>query len=288
MDSFPLPGAIDTMVHANPPLGPASDRPNPLGAALVRQTAAELVEEMDRLGVARAIIGPPAASAGIAPEAGYRWTLEAVQQFPDRLALAVGVDPTGLMTAVRQLESMVKNDGAVTVRLAPFRVGKPLTDRVYFPLYTKCVELGVPVTTPVGLPGPRLPGMMQHPQYLDELAYLWPELTIVTSHGGEPWTKLLVQLMAKWPNIYHVLSAMAPKYYPKDTIAFLNSSRGRTKVLFGTDHPFMPMQRVASELADAGIDEGARAAFLHDNADRIYFGGAASLRPESASPLSVR
>ena len=265
-------GAIDACVNANPPapdgVPPAA---NPLGAPPVRQSAADLVGEMDRLGVNRAIVGPPVPSAGLSEVDGYRWTLEAVQRYPDRLALAVSVDPNGLMDAVRALETMVRSDGAVAVRFSPARIGKPLTNRMYFPIYTKCVELGLPVMATVGIPGPKIPGMVQHPKYLDELCYLWPELTVVTTHGGEPWTGLLVKLMSKWPNLYHVLSAFAPKYYPRDTVAFLNSSRGRGKVMFGTDHPFLPMERVLRELVQAGITDEAMGPFLAGNASRVFF-----------------
>lgn len=265
-------GAFDTFVNAYPPVsGASATAPNPLGAPLVRQSAAELIAQMDELGVARALIGEPMPTAGLTEEEGYRWTLEAVQRFPDRLSLTVRVDPNELMGAVRALERMVRADGAVAVRVSPARVGKPLTDRVYFPLYTKCVELGIPIMATVGLPAPRIPGLVQHPEHLDELCYLWPELTVISSHGGEPWADVLVALMAKWPNLYHVISAFAPRYYPPAIVKFVNSSRGRSKVLYGTDHPYLPMSRVLGELPDSGIDSESLAAFLGDNARRLFF-----------------
>ncbi len=265
-------GAVDTYVNAFPPVeGAVPGAPNPLGAPLVRQSAQELIAQMDELGVDRALLGEPMPTAGLSEEDGYRWTREAVQQFPERLSLTVRVDPNELMGAARALERMVRADGAVAVRVSPARVGKPLTDRVYFPLYTKCVELGVPVMATVGLPAPKIPGLLQHPEHLDELCYLWPELTVISTHGGEPWSDVLVALMAKWPNLYHVISAFAPKYYPAAIVKFLNSSRGRSKVMFGTDHPYMPMARVLAELTDSGISEGALPAFLSGNARALFF-----------------
>jgi predicted TIM-barrel fold metal-dependent hydrolase len=226
---------------------------------------------MDAHGISRALLAPPSIGGRIGPEDGYRWTLEAVQQHPDRFGLSVRADPHEGMNAVRQLESMVKNDGGIALRFVPFQVGKPLDDRIYFPLYTKCVELGIPVTAPVGISGPRVPSMLQHPEHLDDLCYLWPELTIVTTHGGEPWTWLLVKLMTKWPNLYHMISAFAPQYYPKDTINFLNSSRGRMKVMFATDYPLISFERAMAELPNTPISDQSWQYFLHDNAARVFW-----------------
>ncbi len=54
------------------------------------------------------------------------------------------------------------------------------------------------------------------PQYvglLDEVCWFFPELKIITRHGGEPWTELMVKLLLKWPNLYYSTSAFAPKHY---------------------------------------------------------------------------
>ena len=34
-------------------------------------------------------------------------------------------------------------------------------------------------------------------------------------HGAEPWPELAVKLMLKWPGLYYMPSAFAPKYYPR-------------------------------------------------------------------------
>ena len=37
-------------------------------------------------------------------------------------------------------------------------------------------------------------------------------------HGAEPWTALAIKLMRKYPNLYYMTSAFAPKYYPAAVI----------------------------------------------------------------------
>ena len=236
------------------------------------EDADDLVASMDRHGIAKALLAPPPYGE-LTPEEGYRWTLETVQKYPERFGLSVRVDPQKGMAAVRELESLVRNDGAIALRLVPFRVGKPLTHRVYYPLYTKCVELGIPVTSTVGIPGPLVPGLVPNPKNLDTLCYVWPELTVVTTHGGEPWTGLLVKLLLKWPNLFHMISAFSPKYYPADTLKFLSSSRGRQKVMFATDYPLISFARALEELPRAPIATDSWAPFLYENADRVFWKG---------------
>ena len=120
--------------------------------------------------------------------AGYRWTLDAVQQHPDRFGLSVRVDAEQGMRAVRHLESMVRNDGARALRIVPYRDGKRASHRSYFPLYAKCIELEIPVTITVGMPLVQRPGIVQNPKHLDKVCAFFPELVVVSAHGGAPWT----------------------------------------------------------------------------------------------------
>ncbi len=165
------------------------------------QDLEHLVADMDRNRIARALLAPPPESAMGDQVAGYRWTLDAVQQHPDRFGLSVRVDAEQGIRAVRHLESMVRNDGARALRIVPYRDGKRASHRSYFPLYAKCIELGIPVTITVGMPLVQRPGIVQNPKHLDKVCAFFPELVVVSAHGGAPWTGLLVQLLRTWPNL---------------------------------------------------------------------------------------
>jgi predicted TIM-barrel fold metal-dependent hydrolase len=160
-------------------------------------------------------------------------------------------------------------DGAIALRLVPIRFGAPANDKIYFPLYTKCCELEIPVTITCGIPGPLVPGEIQRPIYFDELCYLMPELTIVSTHGGEPWTDELVKLLFKWPNLYHMISAFTPKWYPKALIEFMNS-RGANKVMFATDYPLISWERAIPQLAEVPLKAEVWPKFLRENALRVF------------------
>jgi uncharacterized protein len=282
MPETDMPWIVDGYVNANPPhlgldwsltdetYGPAKAKP---------QRLEELVADMDRHHIARALLAPPPESAMGDPVAGYRWTLDAVQQHPDRFALSVRVDADQGIRAVRHLESMVRNDGARALRIVPYRDQKKPNHRAYFPLYAKCIELGIPVTITVGLPLVERAGSMQDPKHLDKVCAFFPELVLVSAHGGAPWTGVLIQLLRTWPNLYHMISAYAPSRYPAELVAFANSGRGRLKVMYGSDYPLLSFDRIRRELPDCGITDEVMPWFTEWNAARVFWGEAS---PRSA------
>ena len=277
MPDAELPWIVDAYVNANPPhLGldwSPSDRAFGRTRAAPQDLDA-LITDMDRNHVARALLAPPPESAKGDPAAGYRWTLEAVQRHPDRFGLSVRVDADQGIRAIRHLESMVRNDGARALRIVPYRDGKRPTHRSYYALYAKCIELEIPVTITVGLPLIPHAGAVQDPKHLDRVCAFFPELVLVSAHGGAPWTATVVQLLRTWPNLYHMISAYAPSRYPPELVAFANSTRGMTKMIYASDYPLVPFDRVRRELPGCGINEAAMPWFTAYNAARVFWGEA--------------
>lgn len=275
MSESVTPWIVDSYVNANPPHLDLtwSLTDNTYGSARTEsQDLEQLVADMDRNGIARALIAPPPESAMGDLEAGYRWTLDAVQQHPDRFGLSVRVDADQGIRAVRHLESMVRNDGARALRIVPYRDQRRASHRSYFPLYAKCIELDIPVTVTVGMPLVQRRGIVQNPKHLDTVCAFFPELVIVSAHGGAPWTGLLVQLLRTWPNLHHMISAYPPSRYPPELVAFANSRRGRLKVLYASDYPLLTFDRVKRELPTCGINAEAMPWFAGQNALRVFWG----------------
>jgi uncharacterized protein len=270
-----VPWIIDAYVNANPPhLGLTwSLTDDTYGSARTEsQDLGQLVADMDRNHIARALLAPPPESAMGDQVAGYRWTLDAVQQHPDRFGLSVRVDAAQGIRAVRHLESMVRNDGARALRIVPYRDGKRASHRSYFPLYAKCIELEIPVTITVGMPLVQRPGIVQNPKHLDKVCAFFPELVVVSAHGGAPWTGLLVQLLRTWPNLHHMISAYPPSRYPSELVAFANTRRGRMKMMYASDYPLLTFDRVRRELPDCAVTDESMPWFTGRNAARVFWG----------------
>ena len=224
----------------------------------------DLLPEMDRLGVARAIVTCTA-------DAPSPRALRCVERAPDRFSLGIGMDPRRMMKGLWELEALVRNHPTACAKVVPFGFDIPPSDALYYPLYTKCVELDLPLTINTGLPGPPMPGECQHPIHLDRVCQRFPELKLCMAHGADPWWGVATRLMIKYANLHMMTSAYSPRHFPPELIHFMNT-RGKRKVLFASDHPALGMERCVQEARALDLREGVLEDFLAGNARRFFFG----------------
>lgn len=229
-------------------------------------TLAQLLDEMDQAGVEKAVL-----CAGYNERDDVRWTCQAIEDHPERFVGSLVVDPRQGMSSVRLVESFHRDHGFKMIRLLAFETLLPYNDAAYYPIYAKCCELGLAVGVNVGIPGPFVPGRHQDPINVDDVCCFFPELTIIMSHGGEPWDAMCVKLMIKWPNLYYMSSAFAPRHIPKTILDYVNS-RGANKVLWASDYPLLGLQRCTQELEKLDLrDEDRRYLLARGNAERLFF-----------------
>ncbi|MCW2551749.1 MAG: amidohydrolase [Mycobacterium sp.] len=126
----------------------------------------ELLEEMDANGVTTAILMDNLARPSVTAR-------KFVEVRPDRFALAMGgMNLLRPMPSLRELAAVVNDLPVVYAAVGPSFWGDgqyPPSDAVYYPLYTKCAELGLPLCVNTGLPGPPIPGEVQNPIHLDRV-----------------------------------------------------------------------------------------------------------------------
>ena len=130
-------------------------------------------------------------------------TAAIVKQYPDRLGGFCFVNPLDGMKAVREVERGVKELGLKAVYITAFRTHLAANDKHNYPIYAKCVELGVPVFiySSMNLSG-AVPMDIGHPIYIDEVARDFPELKIVASVSGWPWVYEFIGLALRHSNVY--------------------------------------------------------------------------------------
>ena len=193
-----------------------------------------------------------------------------VKRWPERFVGVASVDLVHPMEAVRELRRCVEVLGFRALRLVPWLWNLPPDDRHYYPLYAACVELGIPFCTQVGHTGPMCPSEPGRPiPYLDNVALDFPELVIVAGHIGYPWTTEMITLARKYPNIYIDTSAYKASRYPAELVEYMRS-KGRQKVLFGSNHPAWPATECLADFAALGLDDETAHLFLHGNAERVF------------------
>ena len=225
------------------------------------------IRTMDAAGVAQSLI-----SAWVAPRnvmISNDEVAQFVSEYPARLVGVGSVDISKPMRAVAEIRRCVEELGFKGIRVLPWLWERPPTDRLFYPVYTACCELGVPFCTQIGHTGPLMTSEVGRPIYLDRVALDFPELVIVGGHIGYPWTDEAIAVATKHPNIYIDTSAYTVQRYPPQLVHYLQTN-GSEKVLFGTNYPMLTPEHALHGLDGLHLTPATRALFLGKNAQRVY------------------
>jgi hypothetical protein len=259
--------------------------PDQPGGLPPQRSLDQVLAEMDRAGVARGILAakvyypttPPALDALhaelarlCAASAGrLRWiaTVMPPEHGPGSY--------WDLMRNPRIIQALHGDPNLVGVHITPSPWGLAPNDRWYYPLYARCVDLGLKLFTYVGMPGPLWPMAPNDPAHLDDVALAFPDLVIVAHHIGDPWTDMAVRLAARHANFYICTSAWSPKSYPEALLRFLagrwHGQRGSEKVVFASDYPLLDLARTVAAARAMNLPAEDLRRMLHDNAQALLF-----------------
>jgi len=250
-------------------------------------TVEHLIAGMDEAGVDVGIL-----TAGLSdPERAHRRGGFAAEDFlaiadehHGRFLVSAAVDRATKPSAnVSRLRELAQHPAFVMARVTPLVEQYDLNHRLYYPLYAACEELGIPVSINVGVPGPQVRSRCQDPVLLEDVLIDFPRLTVIGAHMGHPYEALLIQYMLKWPQLHLMTSAYLATYMDPAIVRFMDSSRGRGRLLFASDHPVIPAKKAldaarALPLSEAGMDE-----FLGGAAGRLFAGGLGRLAPAATA-----
>lgn len=244
-----------------------------MGPRLIGRTVQKFVEHMDAADVDTVLV--PSAKMASYTTGQLLWDVSEEQvaelagAAPGRVYGLVGINPREGLTGVRRLEHWVRNGPFVGAHLHPYGFGLAIDHRRYYPFYTKCAELGVPLVVQVGHSAERMPSALGRPILLDDVALDFPELPIVGAHTGWPWAEELVALAWKHRNVYIGTSAHHPRYWDPALVRFANS-RGRGKVLFGTDYPVVDYPDALAAIGELALKDEARELLIGGAARSIF------------------
>ena len=236
----------------------------------------DYLKKMDKAGIERSLlIAVRCGDLNVREsfEIPYARVAEVCAQYPDRFSGLAGVDPYRGMQGIYDLEQGVKEYGFVGAHLYPHWFGLAPDHAKYYPYYSKCCELDIPIMMQVGhnlvySKTRRLPSVGR-PITLDQVAIDFPELALIGIHVGVPWTDEMISMCWKHENIYTAGDAYAPKYWPESYVHYANTY-GRHKVMFGTDWPVIDPERAVKEVDDLGMNDEAKQMLMRDNAIRVF------------------
>ena len=188
----------------------------------------------------------------------------ALAKAPDRFVGAAGYNPFRIAESIARIDTAVREWGFGYVYFHPITFGVAPNDRRCYPLYSKCVELGVPVGFQVGHSAEVLPSDVGRPMLVDRVAIDFPDLKINLSHTGWPWTGEFCSMLWRHPNVYGDISAYFASTLDPELVKFMDSGRGRHKVMFGTNG--FDLDRCKQDFESLPVSDRTKQRVLQDNA----------------------
>jgi predicted TIM-barrel fold metal-dependent hydrolase len=186
------------------------------------------------------------------------------------------VDPLKGIAAMEEARTAVVELQMLGFHFHPIMGHFSVDDRRLYPLWDTIDSLKVPVMIDVGTTGmgAGMPGGLgavirnAHPAAIDKLAADFPNLNIVAAHPGWPWTEEMIAVVLHKGNVSWELSGWAPKYFP-DSLKRDIKGRLRDKIMFGSDYPSIPHDRLFREWSELGYSDELMEKIFHGNAERI-------------------
>ena len=234
------------------------------------QELPEIVSDLRARGITRCVVSGRDCEKTYGFPANNPEVLTFCQSYPDLFLGFWGIDPHKGMDAVREVEHVITNLGMRGIATDPYLAHCPPSDARYYPLYSKCVELGVPVFITTA-PPPQVPGAVMDytdPRQVDIVARDFPELCIIMSHGGYPFVNEAIFTCMRNANVYMDLSEYEKAPLAEAYIQALNTVLA-DKVVFASAHPFIEQRDALEIYKTMPISEETREKVLYKTACKL-------------------
>lgn len=232
-------------------------------------------EEMDEAGVAIAVMqgrNSPAVFMGKQFNEAFipnERVAEIQAKWPKRIVGVAGIDVSNTAhDAVKETDRAIRSLGLKGIFIEPGRAlqSTPDDERI-FPVYEKCIELGVHVNV---MSGPYAGADIDtsNPLYVDRLCTRYPELKIVLGHGGYPYVQETLGVAFKHANLH-----VSPDMYvfAPGGGAYIEAANGalREQIVYGSAYPLRPIVQTVEDTLSLPLTPEAREAYLTGNSRRI-------------------
>lgn len=245
--------------------------------AWTAKTEPEVIEDFKKAGVEAVLVAFDIETVTGTPPCSNEYVAKMRDSHPGVIRQAwAAVDPLKGDAAIGEANKAIKQLGLLGFHFHPIMGHFSVDDRRLYRLWETIDALKVPVMIDVGTTGmgAGLPGGLgavirhAHPAAIDRLAADFPSLNIVAAHPGWPWTEEMIAVALHKGNVSWELSGWAPKYFPEPLKRDIRS-RLKDKIMFGSDYPSIPHERLFREWGELGYSEELMEKIFHGNAERI-------------------
>jgi predicted TIM-barrel fold metal-dependent hydrolase len=221
-------------------------------------------------------------------EAGIEWgllvendndkTAERISRMSGRLKGMAYANPLDEVEAVRELERAVRDLGFIAVYVSPFDFGIKADDARFFPIYSRALELQIPVFVYTSMNyRTDLPMDVARPLYLDRVAMAFPKLHIVAECGGWPWVPEMIGVARRHQNVYINTSSHRPKYLAVpgsgwEMLLQFGNTLLQDRIVFasGMEELGLPIGQIVEEVKALPLKETVKQKWLYTNALRLF------------------
>lgn len=239
----PLPGIVDMHTHYSkwiqfPIWGGYAD---------------DLVEEMDRVGIEKAVLAP---QTSMTPSlvCGNDGILEAMRKYPDRLLGYASCYPAHKDTGLKEIQRCM-DEGMVGIKMHTSS-GIPYTSDDYTPVWQYANEKKLPV-------------LLHTWGDLDEMDSIFETYTdapILLGHAGSVNPKMYVEYAQRYSNLWLELCFSRAPY---GLVEYLVREVGADRILYGSDAPWMAFGHQICRVLFADIPEESKKKILVENPKRV-------------------
>ena len=228
----------------------------------------EYLKMLDRVGVVRSV--PFGASNDE--------VAELLRDYPNRFIGLARISGLHGMSGVRELERRVREQKFRALGVSALVDAIPASDRRYYPLYAKAVELNIPVRVYSSMSyATDRPYDLGHPRHLDQVAIDFPELTIIGGLGGWPWVNEMVAIVRRHPRLYMDTSAHRAKYLGQpgsgwEMLLQFGNTLIQDKVLVGISAGLVGQsyETLIEEYLALPLKDSVKDKWLYHNAARVF------------------
>lgn len=230
-----------------------------------------VVKEMDEVGVQYIFLECAKCWSRHDHTNWVNWSVETIKGMVDkakgRIIGGGSYDPFRIKESLDEIDAANEAYGCKYVFAHPISYGIRPDDKKMYPLYTKCLQLGIPVEFQVGHSAEALPSEPGHPMYADEVAMDFPGLKIVLTHTGFPWIPEWISMLWRHNNVYGNIGAYYPSDLHPDIIQFMNG-RGQNKIMWATNG--FGLTRCKKEFLELPLKDEVKRKILRENALKVY------------------
>jgi predicted TIM-barrel fold metal-dependent hydrolase len=214
---------------------------------------------------------------------------EMARAYPERVLFCGGADPNleGVEAACDHIEQQVTELGARSMKFYNGHIDRSWDcsdPEVAYPMYQKCLDLGVDVIQfHKGIPFGVQNMETLRPNDLQGAARDFPAMNFIIHHLSWPYFEETISIAARFPNVYLALSGTVARFFTaprrmQEMVGRLLAEVGSSKLMWGSESPLVGPPRpyleafLALQIAD-DLQEGYGYPQLTDADRRAILGG---------------